>query len=155
MALTLHVAVSVGWLGGAFTMIVLGVGAMRTGDPALRHAAYVAAHLGDRAVMIPASLLALLTGLLSSLGTPWGLIRHYWVLTKLVLTIGVMLFGAFYLSQWVKQAVAVPAGTAPGILGWQIVLSGVATFSVLFINTILSVFKSWGRTRRGRRKARR
>ena len=155
VALTVHVAVSVGWLGAAFMMVVLGVTALRTGDPAVRHAAYLAGHLGDRAVMIPFSLLALLSGLLSSLGTPWGLIKHYWVMTKLVLTVAVMVFAAFYLSQWAEQAGAAPVGTAPGVLGRQVVIGAAATFSVLLLNTTLSVFKPWGRTRRGAGRGRR
>jgi hypothetical protein len=30
---------------------------------------------------------SLLTGFIQSLGTPWGLFRHYWVLVKLLLTV--------------------------------------------------------------------
>lgn len=37
-------------------------------------------------VIVPLSLAALLTGIIQSVGTPWGLFRHYWVLIKLLLT---------------------------------------------------------------------
>jgi hypothetical protein len=37
--------------------------------------------------MVPLSLASLLTGLIQSLGTPWGLFRHYWVLVKLFITV--------------------------------------------------------------------
>ena len=37
--------------------------------------------------IVPLALAALLTGLVMSLGTPWGLFRHYWVLITLGLTI--------------------------------------------------------------------
>jgi hypothetical protein len=33
------------------------------------------------------SFASLLTGVVQSLGTPWGLFRHYWVLAKLLLTV--------------------------------------------------------------------
>lgn len=38
-------------------------------------------------VIVPFSLAALLSGLVQSLGTRWGLFRHWWVLTKFVLTV--------------------------------------------------------------------
>jgi hypothetical protein len=38
-------------------------------------------------VIIPLSIAALLTGLVMSLGTRWGLFRHYWVLISLGLTV--------------------------------------------------------------------
>jgi hypothetical protein len=37
-------------------------------------------------VIAPLAVSALLTGLVISLGTPWGLFRHYWVLISLGLT---------------------------------------------------------------------
>jgi hypothetical protein len=37
-------------------------------------------------VIMPLSLITLVTGLTQALGTAWGLLRHYWVLFKLVLT---------------------------------------------------------------------
>jgi hypothetical protein len=36
-------------------------------------------------VLVPLSLGSLLTGLVLSLGTTWGLLRHYWVLIKLLI----------------------------------------------------------------------
>jgi hypothetical protein len=36
----------------------------------------------------PAAIGTLVTGILLSLGTKWGLLRHYWVATKLAPTVG-------------------------------------------------------------------
>ena len=36
--------------------------------------------------IVPLSLATLLTGVIQSLGTPWGLFRHYWVVVSLVVT---------------------------------------------------------------------
>jgi hypothetical protein len=38
-------------------------------------------------VIVPLALASLLSGLIQSLATPWGLFRHYWIMTKLFLTI--------------------------------------------------------------------
>src|SRR5439155_10114375 len=50
-------------------------------------AAWLAMVLTGWCVIVPLALAALLTGLVMSLGTPWGLFRHYWVLITLLLTI--------------------------------------------------------------------
>jgi hypothetical protein len=50
-------------------------------------AAFLAMELTVWYVIVPLALAALLTGLVMSLGTPWGLFRHYWVIITLVLTI--------------------------------------------------------------------
>ena len=39
------------------------------------------------AVIVPLALAALVTGVVSALGTTWGLLRHYWVVTKLVVVV--------------------------------------------------------------------
>ena len=50
-------------------------------------AAYLAMELTARFVIVPLSFAPLLTGPVLSLGTPWGLFRHYWILVKLLITI--------------------------------------------------------------------
>jgi hypothetical protein len=50
-------------------------------------AAYLAMEMTGWFVIVPLSFASLLTGLVQSLGTPWGLFRHYWVLIKLLITI--------------------------------------------------------------------
>ncbi|HYN23361.1 MAG TPA: hypothetical protein VE078_20565, partial [Thermoanaerobaculia bacterium] len=60
--------------------------ARATCSPRVR-AAYLAMELTAWFVIVPLILASLLTGLVQSLGTTWGLFRHYWVLAKLVLTV--------------------------------------------------------------------
>lgn len=75
--LTLHVGFSVGWLGAAMAMLVLAIVGARTSDLDLRHYAYEIMHVFDLAIVIPLVLLSLITGLVVSLGTKWGLVRHW------------------------------------------------------------------------------
>lgn len=95
--LTAHVATSVGWLGSAYTMLVLGLAALRSADLEFRITVYEIMHLFDRAVNIPLFLGALITGLVVSLRTKWGLFRHWWVSVKLALSL-LVAFGAYLLS---------------------------------------------------------
>ncbi len=48
-------------------------------------AAYLMMDWGGWFVLIPFSLASLLTGIVQSLGTTWGLSRHYWVIFKLLI----------------------------------------------------------------------
>lgn len=152
IALIAHVAVSVGWLGAAYFMCVLALVAGGAA-PAARNASYELLHqASDAYVMIPLSLATLATGLIVSLGTQWGLAKHYWVLTKLVGTVAAMLFAALFVSQQVDLAVALTAkGRDVTTVNWRIVLGSAAMGAVLLFNTALSVIKPWGRTARGRR----
>jgi hypothetical protein len=77
LALTAHVITSVGWLGAVAVFLVLAVAGLTSGAPATARAAYVAMEATTRLVIVPLCLASLLTGILQSLGTPWGLFRHY------------------------------------------------------------------------------
>ena len=85
--LALHIISSVGWIGAAAGYLVLGLLAAVSEEPLTIRAAWIGMEvIGWRAV-VPLGCLALLTGLVMSLGTPWGLVRHYWVLFAFVLTV--------------------------------------------------------------------
>src|SRR5258707_2785555 len=87
LTLTVHVIVSVGWAGAVAAFLALTVAGLVSPDIQLVRASYLAMDLTYRIVVIPLGLASLGTGLVSSLATEWGLLRHYWVLAKLVLSI--------------------------------------------------------------------
>src|SRR5258708_36094970 len=89
--LTAHVTSSVGWLGAVGSFLVLCIAALTSHDPKFVLSAYLAMNLLGQFIIVPLSLAALLTGLVQSLGTEWGLFRHYWVLVKFILTIGAII----------------------------------------------------------------
>jgi hypothetical protein len=41
---------------------------------------------------------------------PWGLVRYWWVLSKLVLTVVVIVYSTFGLGVWVETSTAAVAG---------------------------------------------
>src|SRR6266700_1571983 len=86
-ALTLHVVASVGWIGAVAVFLALAVVGLVSPDIAHVRASYVAMDLTYESVIIPLGLASLVTGVISSLGTEWGLFRYYWVLVKLLLTV--------------------------------------------------------------------
>ena len=85
-ALTAHITFSVGWLGAVIAYLALAIAGLTVHDAQMVRAAYLSMEMIGWFVIVPFSLAALLTGLVQSLGTRWGLFRHYWVLITLVLT---------------------------------------------------------------------
>jgi hypothetical protein len=86
-------------------------------------------------------------------GTKWGLVRHTWVLVKLVLTVVTAALTVVALRDSLNEAAAgMPAATpsagdaADGLLAAPVVSLTCYTFM-----TVLSIYKPWGRTPWGRR----
>jgi hypothetical protein len=86
LGVTAHVAFSVGWLGADAGFLVLAIVGLISQEVQMVQSAYLAMDLIGWFVIVPFSFSALLTGLLLALGTPWGLLRHYWIVTKFLLT---------------------------------------------------------------------
>nr|WP_232328065.1 PDR/VanB family oxidoreductase [Kibdelosporangium sp. MJ126-NF4]CEL16512.1 Flavodoxin reductases (ferredoxin-NADPH reductases) family 1; Vanillate O-demethylase oxidoreductase [Kibdelosporangium sp. MJ126-NF4] len=151
--LTLHVGISVGWLGLSLGMVTLALTGLLAETHAVRHGAYEIFHIFDLAIVIPSVVLTIITGLVVALGTPWGLAEHWWVLVKFVISLSIPAAAAVE-SRWVTELVARTADPAgePGTLGVSLaaVVGGFAV--LLWTATTLSVVKPWGRTRWGRRE---
>lgn len=87
-ALTAHITFSVGWLGAVVPYLALAIVGLTSHDAQMVRAAYLSMELIGWFVIVPLSLAALLSGLVQSLGTPWGLFRHWWIVVKFLLTTG-------------------------------------------------------------------
>jgi hypothetical protein len=85
--LTAHITLADGWLGAVAGFLALAVAGLTSQDAQTVRAAYLAMGLIARFVILPLSFAPLVTGPVLSLGTPWGLFRHYWILAKLLITI--------------------------------------------------------------------
>ncbi|WP_194293574.1 hypothetical protein [Actinomadura macrotermitis] len=148
--LALHIGVGVGWLGVSLTMLALSVVGVTAGDHETRHGAYLLMDLFDLALAIPSVFLALVTGAVVSLGTPWGLVRHRWVLAKLVIALCLPVLATLE-GPWIDELAARTEEPAADPGGTGILLAGaMALFlALLWTATFLSVFKPGGRTRWG------
>jgi len=86
-ALIVHLTCSVGWIGAVVAYLALGIAAVSSQDTQTVRAAWTAMDLTGWWVIVPLAIAALLTGVVISLGTHWGLFRHYWVVISLALTL--------------------------------------------------------------------
>ena len=75
--LTGHLTCSVGWIGAVVAYLALGVSAVTSQDAQTVRAVWIAMEVTGWFVIVPLSLASLLAGLVQSLGTEWGLFRHY------------------------------------------------------------------------------
>lgn len=153
--LAVHITFSVGWIGAVAGYIALDVAAATSQDAQTLRAAYLAMELIARYVIVPLAFASLLTGLVISLGTRWGLFRHYWVLFSLVLTVlatVVLLVETQTISHFADIA-ADPATSGDDLraLGSTLVHS-VGGAMVLLVVLVLNVYKPQGMTRYGWRK---
>ena len=85
--LTAHVSVSVDWIGALAGFLALATTGLISQDALTVRSAYLAMDTINRFVIVPAALLSLATGLVQTMGTPWGLVRHYWVLFKFLIIV--------------------------------------------------------------------
>ena len=154
IALTAHVTSSVGWLGAVAAFLALSVAGLTSKNDQVVRAAYFAMELVGWCVIVPLSLASLLTGLVQSLGTSWGLFRHYWIVAKLLITVFASILLLVHM-QVASRMANVVAGTTSGAADFhgmriQLVADAVAAIVVLLVATALSVFKPQGLTPFGR-----
>jgi hypothetical protein len=156
-ALLAHVTFSVGWLGAVAGFLALALAGLTGQDEQKVRAAYLAMEMIGGYVIVPFGIASLLTGLVQSLGTEWGLFRHYWILAKFLLTILATVLLLVHLRPIgrVASAAADPAAWSSADLGRlriQLVADAGAALLVLLAATALSVYKPWGRTPYGLRQ---
>ena len=156
IVLTAHITASVGWLGAVAGFLALAVAGLTSQDAQMVRAAYLAMNLTARFVIVPMAFASLLTGLVQSLGTSWGLFRHYWVLVKLLLTV---LATVVLLLQ--MEPIAYTAGaagettlssTALREARYSLLAHAGGGLLVLLMATTMAVYKPRGMTRYGARR---
>ena len=146
LALTAHVAASVGWLGAVVGFLALALaGVASTNDERVR-AAYLMMELTGWFVLVPLAVASLLTGLVQSMVSSWGLFRHYWVVAKLLMSVFATLVLLAYM-QTLRDLADVAGETSPSP-----VLHAAAALVLLLVATTLAVYKPRGLTPYGQRK---
>lgn len=151
LALTSHVIFSVGWLGAVAAYLPLAIAGLRSEDAEVVRAAYLAMEQIGWFVIVPLCLAALVSGLVQSLGTEWGLFRHYWVLVKFGITVISTIILLLHMPAVSRTAAMAREMELPiaalGLLQRQLFIHAALGLLVLIAITAISVFKPWVRTR--------
>ncbi|MFC0111645.1 membrane protein [Kibdelosporangium aridum] len=149
--LTLHVATSVGWLGAVVAYIALDITAVSSGEVHVSRAAYLMMNVTVWYAIVPLALASVVIGTVNALGTTWGLVRHYWVLAKFLLTI----FATVILLVETRTVRALADVAASGADPRQLPGSlphSIGGMVLLLVILALSVYKPRGMTRYGWRR---
>ncbi len=156
--LATHLALSVGWVGAILAYLPFDLVTATSDEPATLRAAYAAMSLIAGAVIRPLAIGALLTGILVSLGTTWGLVRHWWVAISLVMTAlaTIVLLIEIQTIEAYAAVAADPAATADRLQGLDsTLLHSVGGLLVLLVILVMNVHKPRGLTPYGWRMQRR
>ncbi len=141
IALAAHLVLAVGWIGAvlAFLPLALARAAGAAG-------AFEAMVVLLRWVILPLAFGALASGIVSGLSSPWGLVRHWWVIIKLALT----LVAIAVLVAQVGPIEELAHAPAVGHEALRPLVHAGGGLALLLAIHLIGVFKPWGPTRRGR-----
>lgn len=152
--LVAHVTSSVGAAGAVAAFLALSATGSVTIDSSLARACFVANAVIAQYVILPLVVSAIVIGILQALTTPWGLIRHYWILVKLYMTIAIWLVLLIQLKNISDLAAALLAGSDAiqemGSLKQSQLIHAVAGLATLVAIVAVSVVKPRGLTAYGR-----
>ena len=155
LALAVHLTASVGWIGAIAAYLSLDLAATTSQDPQTLRASYIGMDAIAGTVIVPVAIASVVTGLIVSLGTKWGLVRHWWVMISLALTVVatlVLLIETSTIAAYAAVA-ADPAASTQDLLslGSTLVHSIGGAF-VLLVVLFLNIYKPRGMTPYGWRK---
>jgi hypothetical protein len=143
--LTLHIATAVGWLGADVVMLTLGTaGLSGSVSPAV---VYPAMGLLGVVLFTPLSFLVWVVAVVNALGTPWGLLKHWWVTTKLIIVSAMLVLVVIGFYPLVSDAWTLGAAL-PHQERLNLVIAPSVSSLLLITATILSTYKPWGRIRK-------
>ena len=152
--LTAHIAVSVGWLGAVAAYLGLAIVGVTSDDPDTVRGAYLVMEPAAWFALVPLAVASLVTGVVQSLSTRWGLIRHYWVAFKLVINVFSTVVLLLYMRTFEELADVAATGQADleTVRSASPLLHAAAALLLLLTATALAVYKPRGLTAYGRRR---
>jgi hypothetical protein len=147
-----HIASAGAWLGIDVVLAVVIVTALLSADPAVQALCYQALELFAVWPLLVTGLVCLVSGVILGLGSKWGVVRYWWVATKLALN--VILTGLVLVA--LRPQVAESADQARRWLAGQpatldvgdLIYPPIVSPTALLIAMTLAVIKPWGPIRR-------
>jgi uncharacterized membrane protein len=153
-ALTAHITSSLGWIGAAIVFLALAVIGLTSQDDQTVRGVYLVMEPAAWFVLVPLAFASLLTGLVMSLGTVWGVFRHYWVAFKLLIAVFATIVLLIYMGtfRFMAAVAADPSVDLAMVRNASPMLHAVLAVLLLLVATVLAVYKPQGMTPYGWRK---
>jgi hypothetical protein len=153
---TTHITSSIGWTGAVVAFLAFAVIGFTSNDEVKVRGAYLLMAPAAWFVLVPLAHASLLSGIILSLGTTWGLFRHYWVVLKLGITVFATVILLIYMETFRQMAgvAADPVVDLAVVRNASPILHAILALILLLAATVLGVYKPFGMTDYGRRKHR-
>lgn len=154
LTVTTHVTSLVGWVGAVLVFMALAGIGLTSGDDRVVRGAYLLMAPAAWLVLVPLAHASLLSGLLLSLGTAWGLFRHYWVALKLAITAFATVILLVYMRTFREMAgvAADPTFELGLVRNPSPLVHAILALILLVVATVLAMYKPFGVTPYGARQ---
>jgi hypothetical protein len=151
--LIFHLLFTAMWIGGGFTQIVM-ILIYLTSSGEFLYAAHSFMHIFDLALIIPGALGVVITGIVLSVRTHWGLTKYYWIISKEVIAL-ILIASGGVLNIWVQDAINITLTERLDALNnsvylhdrLMLLLFGAGQLILLVTVVLISVKKPWGKRR--------
>lgn len=155
--LIFHLLFTAMWIGGGFTQLVLILIVYFTTSGEFLYSAHSFMHIFDLALIIPGALGVVITGIVLSIRTHWGLTKYYWIISKEFIAFVLILSGGV-LNIWVQDAIQITVLERldslhnPSYLHDRLMLLvfGACQLILLLAVIFISVRKPWGKRKSNR-----
>ena len=150
-ALFAHATSSVGWIGAVAVFLVVAVIGMTSDDAQTVRGVYLVIEPAAWRVLLPLAIASLVSGLVMSLGTAWGLFRYYWVIFKLAISVFATIILLIYMGTFRLMAGVAgnPASDLDAIRNPSPVLHATVALLLLLVANVMAVYKPLGLTAHG------
>jgi hypothetical protein len=151
---TTHITSSIGWVGAVLAFLALAIIGFTSDDPLKVRGAYLLMAPAAWFVLVPLAHASLLSGIVLSLGTTWGLFRYYWVVLKLGITAFATVILLIYMGTFRQMAgvAADPVVDLEVVRNASPIVHAILALVLLVTATVLGVYKPFGATAYGARK---
>lgn len=150
--LIFHLISTVLFVGGSFTQWLLLISALTANTPEVLKVSHHLIHVVDLSLIIPGLLGVIITGIFLSLKTHWGFVKHYWIMTKEIITLITIGIGSI-LNIWVQSSIKITTEKGLNALHDPIylhdrnmlIISAAIQTSLLVFVIVISILKPWGK----------
>ncbi|WP_313800056.1 hypothetical protein [Cytobacillus sp.] len=157
----IHVLSVASWIGGTLGMLLLCAYLQNAANGEQLFYTLISMEIIDENLLKYPALLTLITGIMLSVWTQWGLVKHYWVMVKLVLTILTIMIGILFLNKWtvflvetVEDLGFVALQHTPFQSTWlSIIITSSFNLLCLAFMTFITYMKPFGKVQRKNRKS--
>ncbi|MFB3166867.1 hypothetical protein P5G62_007075 [Neobacillus sp. 179-C4.2 HS] len=147
--LTAHILFSAIWFGVTVTFLILSISVLTTNDSQVIKAYYTSMLQMEQTAGRASLIGTVITGLILSIFTKWGLFKFYWIITKEILTFICLVLGFFLIYYWTLNGIHLSEESIGDHFmanHYQLMIWIIIQVILLAIIFIVSVFKPWGKS---------